>query len=122
MPVQISWHEEGVVLKIHYSGNISLEDIKQGSLQSRQYIEGIPTMVYTIVDVTDLKGFPKQITQFGDIIQDIKNSPMQGFMVIVGAKGIARFLGSAVSQMMGVGFRMVDTVAEAENVIQHIRH
>ncbi len=122
MSVQISWHEEGVILKIRYSGDVSLEDIKQGSQKSRQYIEGIPTMVYTIVDVTDLKKYPKQLTQFGDIVQDMKNSPMQGFMVIVGATGIARFLGSAVSQMMGVGFRMVDTIAEAESIIQHMRN
>lgn len=112
MPVQLNWYIPERVLVAQYSGDVSREDI------ITQYQKGIEmcdsvvsSYVHMIVDLSDVKSFPKTISDYKGTFGDkAKNA---GWVVLVGDNKVVRLLSSVVTNLMKVNFAYVQSIDEA---------
>ncbi len=120
MPATVSWYKQDLILMMRYYDSVTIEAINEAYHQSRAFIENISTTVYTIIDITDLTHNPKHIMHFREIIAEMRGSPTNEVLLTVGAKSATHLLGSAVSQMTGNRFHMVNSIEEAETIIAQL--
>jgi hypothetical protein len=118
MPIEVSWLIPQRVVYERFSGEITLDDIRQNSeLVGPLMAEGIP-LIHTIIDVTEVTSHPG--------LNEIRNStPMEtydneGWRILVGGNAIARFIGSVILQLMQRRFRAYPTMEEAIQFLAEI--
>jgi hypothetical protein len=111
MPVEVSWLVPQRIVYERFTGEVTVQDIRQNSeLVAPLMAEGIP-LIHTIIDVSDITAHPG--------INDIRNSTSmeiyegEGWRILVGANAVARFVGSIILQIMQRRFRAFSTMDEA---------
>ncbi len=120
MPVDVSWQQEGHVIRIQFYDDVDFDHIQMAYQDSTALSASIPNIIHLIVDFTAVGQFPTQIHKFRDMVQLWQNFPNRGLVIIVGAKGLVRFVGNVVGQIAGLDFRMVDTLADAETLVARV--
>jgi hypothetical protein len=121
MSVEVRWHKENLALYVSFSGDITLQDLIDSGTMSMALIgEDNPLPVHQIVDVTTLKSFPTQLGGFGDVASSMSRTHKQSWFVVVGANRMINFVGTVVTQMAHVNCKMVKTLAEAEEFVDHL--
>ena len=125
MPVEASWHDDGQVIYVRFYGDVTFADMKESNrltVQLRTQDNGeLLNNVHQIIDLSDMTRYPTKISQFGDVIQLMKEDTNEGFIVLVGARGVAKFIGSVVSQVGGHKFKMVDTLDEVDAILERVK-
>lgn len=120
MPVEVKWHQEGHIIYNRFYGDVSFDDLQESNRLCNQMVVDAPTKIHMIVEITEMDSFPTQLSQFGDVIKMLSSTPNIGATMIVGANRIARFVTNVVSQLARLEFRMVDTMAEAEAILNRV--
>lgn len=120
MPVDVSWHQEGRIIRIQFYDDVNFDHIQMAYQDSTDLSANIPNTIHLIVDFTAVRQFPTHIHKFRDMIQLWQNFPNRGLVIIVGAKGLVRFVGNVVGQIAKLDFRMVDSLADAETLVARV--
>lgn len=118
MAVEFSWLIPNRVILQRFYGDVTLEDIRESDRVLPAFVaEGIP-LVHTLTDVRDITSHPNLKEIHGTA--SMATYEGEGWRVLVGAQGIARFIGSVLFQLMGQRYRMFDTMEEGlQFIIDH---
>ena len=68
MSVETSWIEADYILHTRFQGNIPIDDIMENHRQYLEMTAHIEHTVYSILDVSEMISFPKQINQYGEVV------------------------------------------------------
>ncbi len=115
MPIEFSWLIPNRVILQRFYGDVTLDDIRESDRVMPTFMdEGVP-LIHTLMDATEITSHPnlKEIHSTASM----KIYEGEGWRVLVGAPGIARFIGSVVFQLMGQRYRMFDTLDEGVRFI-----
>ena len=117
MPVTIDWYIENHVLLVIYSGDVTIDDIRQQYEKGIALSESVNTpMVHLIVELDNLQSFPKRIADYKSVAgEKAKNS---GWVILVGENKMIRFIASIVSNVMKTRYTYVSTREDALAYIQ----
>lgn len=112
MPVDVSWYLEDRIIYSKYSGNITIDDIRNGTQQVKQLVyEGTP-LVHNIAHLLEINNFPKNIRKIRNTVVRMDNNVI-GWTVVINRNKLLRFIVSTVSQLARARFRIFDNQADA---------
>jgi len=114
MPYKISWYIPDEVVYIHYSGIVSVDELRNSLQEAYDYMESSPRhLVHTISDVGDVVT-PTTIKDSMNIIREVGSHPRTGWTVSIREKSPLVKMGSAMgSSIFGLRFRAFDTLEQA---------
>lgn len=121
--VRVQWLEEGVVTLVEYIGNFDNDSIKDLNIfVAENFLAHGQGPVHNIIDAKQLGDFPKNLNVLREGSKHSVEHPNAGWNILVGfnINPVWKFLSSAVSQVLGVKFKQVDTIDEAKRVLQRI--
>lgn len=116
MPVEISWLLEGRVINVKYSGDVTLEDKRDGAELEYEYLEaGTAPLVHVLLDITDQTSAPTNIKAIQDALDKALSHPAKGWTIAFGKEEfkMENFVNSVVTQPYSVRYRTFATRAEA---------
>jgi hypothetical protein len=116
MPYQISWMIDKRLVYQRCYGELTMDELRENNQEFvRDYLRQGTPLVHTIVDLTGVTNFPKNLTQYGQAFKrDAEDVARLGWTVVVGANPIFRFFGTVVTNLWRQArFRMFDTLQEA---------
>lgn len=112
MTVKISWYLEDRIIYSDYSGDVTIDDIFNGTQQVKILAyEGTP-LVHNIANMLKVDSFPKNLRQIINSIEQLDNNIL-GWTLIINHNKLLRFIVSAVSQLAKARFRIFETEDEA---------
>jgi hypothetical protein len=111
MAHQTSWYIPRRVVLQRLYGTLTIEELKQINSEFEQCLnEGIP-MVHVLVDVSGVERYPIKLHEIAQAMQH--GDEREGWVMLIGANPILKFLGSAITQLAKLRFRTFNTVEEA---------
>jgi hypothetical protein len=99
MPHQISWAQDKRIILLNLIGSLDLEDGFKASNDTNDYINQGTAPVHLVVDMSELKSFPTNITKVNQMNQYLKN-PARGWVVVIGGNSLSNFLVNVLSQVV----------------------
>jgi hypothetical protein len=99
MPHQVSWAQEKRIILVNLIGSLDLEAGFQASNETNDFINQGTAPVHLIVDMSELKSFPTNITKVNQMNQYLKN-PARGWVVVIGGNTLSNFLVNVLSQVV----------------------
>lgn len=116
MPAEISWYHENRIIYERFYGTITVEEMITLTQKSEEYREaGIP-LVHTIVDLSGIESFPKNLGAIRAAIKRPAHMERIGWIIIYGTQNpILKFFASAITQVFGgqVRFRLCETLEQS---------
>lgn len=117
MPAETMWLVDKRVLAQRFYGEVTVEEIHEANALAQTMIaEGVP-LVHTIVDIRDVTRFPTNLSQLAKAVK-FSNPELAGWNTIISTNVMTRFLGSAVTQLLGTRLRMFH---DEDSVIDFLR-
>ncbi len=117
MPFHQEWLITDQVVRVVFTGQLTIEDIAKSFMVSGKFIaESEAKRVHFIHDWTQLDGFPTNLNQIRSSTEMDENpyADRLGWVVIFGAQGkILRFLGDIVFQLYQIRTHMTSNLDEA---------
>lgn len=116
MPYTIRWYIEGHVIYSNLSGEMTSEDLTKATAEVSRLMALYPDQrIDSIID-------QREITATISVSDFVKHIPLQnlphgGWIIIVGAKGVSKFLTVALTQIFRIRFRLFDTPTEARQFL-----
>ena len=99
MPHEITWAQDKRIILNRLIGTLDLEDGFKASEATNDYINQGIAPVHLVVDMSELKGFPTNITKVNQMNQYLKN-PARGWVVVIGGNTLSSFLVNVLSQVV----------------------
>lgn len=121
MPYQISWHNPNTML-IELSGDVSPEDFLNITSESFALVEAANEKIDAIIDQSQAKTLPLNLRVLVDSVPRNRH-PNQGMTVMLIPKmnQLGRFAASTLLQILGLEYRIAQTMEEAEAILQKKR-
>jgi len=123
MPSETSWYQEKRVILTQYSGSISRDDFVASTESVGELIEqGVPP-VHWLIDTSQIDKPFLDLGTMRKMLECLKH-PHFGWALLYGGqanRGI-NFLATAVGQLSGVRYRIVDSQAQALAVLKEKDH
>jgi hypothetical protein len=121
MPYQISWHNPTTMF-IELTGELSEDEILAMTNESFALVEAATEKIDAIIDQSQLISMPRSLNALFKSIPRNRN-PHQGITILLIPKmnQLGRFAASTMLQILGLDYRIVQTIEEAENLIQKRR-
>lgn len=116
MPSKLNWHPDlPHVLVMTFSGDVSLREALDRTVEEGEYIEQAGTKVHTIIDLREVTGVPNDFLSVVPRIGTMPaaSHPNAGYKVVVGARGVAKVFLDIFSNVVR-RLIMVDSMEEAE--------
>ena len=122
MPQQTSWIIENHLVQMKYTGDISVEDLVEGSTQLKANLESSDApLVHVLVDVLEMTSFPKRVQEITPIVREAMSHPRYGWLVLVGFKNpFVSSLAFLVSQIFRSRYRAFKTYDEAMHFLEQV--
>jgi len=112
MPVEVTWYLEDRIIYSKYSGNVTIEDVRNGTQQVKKFAyQGTP-LVHNIANMLEIETFPKNLRQIRNAIEQLDNNIL-GWTVIINRNKLLRFIVSTVSQLARARFLIFDNQEDA---------
>jgi len=99
MPHQISWVQDNRIILLRLTGSLDLESGTKASEATNDYINQGISPVHLVVDMSELKSFPTNITKVNQMNQYLKN-PARGWVVVIGGSALSNFVVNVISQVI----------------------
>jgi hypothetical protein len=121
MAMEVRWHKENQVIYMALWGDITVDEIKESGVIIMDMVGADnPLPVHEIIDVSGMQSFPTQINRWTEVASSMSQTNKQSWFVVVGANRMVNFVGAVVSQLAGVNCKMVSSLAEAEEFVDHL--
>lgn len=117
------WLEENKIAYIEYIGDFDDEGvIELNRFVAENYLDKGDPPVHNIIDASQLGSFPKNLSALREGSSYSVKHPNAGWMILVGfgSNPLLKFLSSAVSQVLGVKFKQVDTLEDAKSILRRV--
>jgi hypothetical protein len=120
MPYKISWYDKRTLL-VELIGEISSDDFIRMTNESFALVEAANERIDAIVDQSQAQSLPLNINTLSKSIPRNKNAN-QGMSILVIPKmnPIGRFAASTLLQILGLEYRIAQSMEEAEAILQKI--
>ena len=120
MSYEYSWYEHHNVLELKFTGDLSLEELRQLNTELLEYYNQSQMSVTLIVDATDAKKLPNDLINIRLITQDVMAHPNSGPAIMVGFKqnAILKFLVNVIAQLISKQYKLVQSREEIDDVLQ----
>ncbi len=117
MPHEISWYQEKRIVLNRLIGSLDVEAGTQASEATSQFLNEGVAPVHLIVDMTELKSFPTNITKVNTMNQYLKN-PSLGWVVVIGGNTLSQFLVNVLSQVIRFRVAQRPTLEQAVDFLR----
>ncbi len=120
MSYEYSWYEHPHVLELKFTGDLSLDELRQLNAELLEYYNQSNMPVTLIVDATDAKKLPNDLVSIRLITQDVMAHPNSGPAIMVGFKqnAILKFLVNVIAQLISKQYKLVQSREEIDDVLQ----
>ena len=117
MAIEVTWFEERRIVSIKYSGNVTLEDMREMCKKMLQMLEtGVnPLSINSLVDLRDAGQTEFTIKEVlsDELIQQLASHPNQHWQIYIGRNNpFHNMMASVISQNSQLRMRFVDTLEE----------
>ncbi|GEM_PF-2404494 len=121
MPIDTSWLLEDRVMLIEMSGDLSLDDMRQGTLYSLDALNKTNHQIHQIIDLSQVKSLPNNIAEFAKIAQPANEHEMMGWVIVYGVQNkLIKFIATMTGHISKTQLKIVDSQAEAIDVLKRI--
>jgi hypothetical protein len=126
MPADVSWYIKDRVLQLNLTGDVTRDELADVATQTAAYIDAAPDqsvvpLVHTLVDATQIEGFPKILRDFAGAYQPMASHYQIGWVLLYGTEDpLMLFIADAASQMFTTRFRKFKTRPEAVAFLQYV--
>lgn len=110
------WLVEGRLYVFHIWGDLTLEEMKQGSDEAIHYVRSGQPPVHSIIDFRNVTSYPKSISDLKNAA-DIMKEPNLGWVLLLTNDRIFSFVGDLISQMTRKNYKSVKTPEEAIDLL-----
>ncbi len=120
MSYEYSWYEYPNVLELKFTGDLSLEQLRELNAELLDYYDKSDRPVTLIVDATDAKKLPNDLVNIRLITQDVLAHPNSGPAIMLGFKqnAILKFLVNVIAQLISKQYKLVQSRDEIDSVLQ----
>ncbi|MBC7813177.1 MAG: hypothetical protein H7175_18610 [Burkholderiales bacterium] len=112
MPAEITWQQQGRVVYQRYSGILTLDELRQGSILVAQHINAGTPPVHVITDARELKKYPASLEQIKNSLSQANRGAL-GWTVLISTNYIQRFIATTTSRLARAQFQAVSSLDEA---------
>jgi hypothetical protein len=122
MAYQISWNQVGRIAQAEIRDSISVEELEAyGETLIQDYLEQGQSPVHIISDARGMTHFPTHLLKVKQLTEAWLKHPNIGWAIVIGKSNpMLNFLAAAVTQVIGVKYRMVATPEEALETLQKL--
>jgi hypothetical protein len=120
--IKSHWLEENRIAYIEIIGDMDEDGMEQfNSHFVTEYLDHGIAPVHCIIDAKALTGYPQSLRVLRDGTAKSVKHPSTGWIVLIGFDSpVFRFLVTAVTQVLGVRFKQVESLEEAKNVLRKV--
>lgn len=122
MPYTISWHTDNRIMLVQLLGDVTEDELTSITNESFEMVQQSDVRVHAIVDQSAIESIPKSLKAMSSSMPR-NRSDNQGVTVLVipDMNRIGRFFGSMVLQLVGLEYRIVDSMNEAEALLKDLK-
>jgi hypothetical protein len=123
MSYRLSWYHENHVVYAAVSGNFTVAEFEAyGEELIEQYLDGASHPIHIISDVSRMEKFPTQVWTAIRTTEPWLRHPHLGWIILLkpSSNPMLRFLLSAVNQVVGIRYHVVETADEAYMLLQQL--
>lgn len=122
MPYTISWHTENQIMLIELKGIITEDELTAITDDTFELIQQTDNRVHAIVDQSAVEKMPKSLKALSNSIPR-NRSENQGITVLLvpDMNRWGKFIASTLMQLVGLEYRIVSSMEEAENLLQGLK-
>ena len=123
MPYRMSWYRENQVVYAAVTGNFTVAEFEAyGEELVESYLDGAQHPVHIISDVSQMEKFPTQVWTAIRATEPWLRHRNLGWIILLknGSNPMLRFLFSAVTQVVGIRYHIVETPEEAFMLLQQL--
>lgn len=119
MAYDLSWYIENRVVVANIYATASIEQIAEISQKIANYLDDGHPPVHYIGDLSRLENFPTKIWQLQQEAEVFLRHPNLGWTVLITQENtLASFVGSMVTQLIGVQMKFAKDYADAERILK----
>ena len=121
--VKSYWLQEKKLAYIELIGDFDEDGVMRfNKFWAENYLDKGNAPVHTIIDAAGLINYPKNLGMLREGTSLSVKHPNTGWVLLVGFTGnpVLKFLSSAVSQVLGVRFKQVESLEDAKNVLSRV--
>ena len=123
MPVNISWLLEGRIVDVKYSGDVTIEDKRQGAELEFDFLEqGTAPLVHVLLNIADQTSSPTDIKAIQGALDKALKHPKKGWTLAYGKEEfrMENFVNSVVTQSFSVRYRTFSTLQETLEFLVYV--
>jgi hypothetical protein len=123
MPYRLSWYQENHVINAAISGNFTVPEFEAyGEELIENYLDSAIHPIHIISDVSQMERFPTQVWTAIHATEPWLRHRNLGWIMLLspGGNAMLRFLVSAVNQVVGIRYHVVETHEEAYMLLQQL--
>lgn len=116
------WLEEDKVAFLEIIGDFDDKGMIEFNQHMRdEYLEKGQAPVHCIIDAAGLSGYPRNLKALRSGTSISANHPKMGWVLLIGFENaMLGFLATTISQLLGLKFKQVRSLAEARDVLRRI--
>jgi len=111
MGYQVSWIVEQRLLRVEMEGTIDMDQLSTMQKEMFRYLDEGQAPVHVLADITNVTSYPSvfNLAKAASVRYE-----KAGWALIVGSNATVQFVASTLMNLLGVRFRLVSTVDEAQ--------
>lgn len=112
MPYRVSWMQHGHIILIEFSGNVTLDDLREQLALTVEMSESVDTpLVHTIVDALNVTSYPMSLKEYSKVYT--RRAQNLGWTIFVTHHQILRFFSKLVTHFSDARYASVDSIDQA---------
>lgn len=122
MSYTISWHTENYIMLVELSGVITEDELTAIADESFEMVQQSPNRIHAIVDQSAIESMPKSLKVLSNSMPRNRSSN-QGITVLIvpDMNRFGKFISSMLMQLVGLEYRMVNSMDEAEELLMGLK-
>jgi hypothetical protein len=118
MPVDNQWLVERRVLLTRLSGHLTIEELAESASVGTVMIASGITPVYSLVDLTDVTGFPTKLNDLRKVLAAGSSDKLVWIIVYGIPNPLMNFIASTFAQLSRTYFKVFDTFEGAKAFVK----
>ena len=123
MPQQTGWYIEGRVIRVRYTGDVTLADVEQSGQEEKPLLDaGTGPLVHVLLDYTGCNSRPTSLPQMQGALEQVLHHPRKGWTIAYGRADdkLGDYVNSTLSQTANARYRSFGTLNEALAFLAHV--
>jgi hypothetical protein len=117
MPYQLEWLQDKRIVREVLSGEFDLAASTELAAATAKCLEEGTAPIHLIIDVTDMVKSPTNLRSINSVTDYMKD-PKLGWVVLIGANTMVKFISSVISHITKFKFTTVANLDEAVSFLQ----